>query len=498
MNLKATYEVVAWFELHIRELLAQGVSVEEAVRRAYALYPVMQVMADEAQVQIIAEAVRGYGGALPDGVSDRLFTHSWAPDKLTLSERTTRGGLLVRALVAQAIQEQLKKGATYRRTARTIFDGYKKGGLIPEQDLPKFLQEIVAAGRRADIPRAELLRMLKPIKKEIAKRTTAGMRAAYTQLIRAVEAQNEKALENAIYVATQERTRYYAERIARTEMARAYHDGFLARWDANEDCIAYQWRLSGRHPVYDICDLYAKANLYGLGAGIFPKGKVPLIPAHPNCMCMLKPVIRGMLDNETPHERIEDGGREYLQSVSLHHRQMLLGIHGEKAVRRGESWTQKARGYSGAKLKGRLENIPKSLQPFIRDGKINIEDFARRLPDEPREAHERRIWDYIRSPFCTKEFTDRQEIHVKGSALYQEGKSYYDKAPPLKQVIDSLYRGEIGKTKHGDWNKKVLIEHEGINGYVLDNGGKQSTERSTVHLSNKGIHCVPRKGETRT
>lgn len=369
MNLKATYEVVAWFELHIRELLAQGVPVEEAVRRAYALYPVMQVMADEAQAQIIAEAVRGYGGVLPDGVSDRLFTHSWAPDKLTLSERTTRGGLLVRALVAQAIKKQLRKNTTYRQTALRIFDGYKKGGLIPTQDLPKFLQEIVTAGRRADIPRAELLRMLKPVKKEIAKRTTAGMRAAYTQLVRAVEAQNEKALDNAIYVATQERTRYFAERIARTEMARAYHDSFLARWDADENCIAYQWRLSGRHPVYDICDLYAKANLYGLGAGIFPKGNGPLIPAHPNCMCSLKPVIRGMLDNETPHERIEDGGREYLQSVSLHHRQMLLGIHGEKAVRRGESWTQKARGYSGAKLKGRLENIPKSLQPFIRDGK---------------------------------------------------------------------------------------------------------------------------------
>lgn len=258
----------------------------------------------------------------------------------------------MQALVAQAIKKQLRKSTTYRQTALTIFDGYKKGGLIPTQDLPKFLQEIVAAGRRADIPRAKLLNMLKPVKKEIAKRTTAGMRAAYTQLVQAVEAQNEKALENTIYVATQERTRYFAERIARTEMARAYHDGFLARWDANEDCIAYQWRLSGRHPVYDICDLNAKANLYGLGAGIFPKGKVPLIPAHPNCMCFLNPVIRGMLDNETPHERIEEGGREYLASVNPHHRQMLLGIHGAKDVQRGESWTQKARGYSGAKLKG--------------------------------------------------------------------------------------------------------------------------------------------------
>lgn len=355
MNLKATHEVVARFERRIRELLAEGVPVAEAVRRAYALYPVMKVMADEVQAQIVAEAVRGYGDALPEGVSDCLFTHSWAPDKLTLSERTTRGGLLVRALVAQAITQQLKKGATYRRTARTIFDGYKKGGLIPEQDLPKFLQDIVEAGRRADIPRAKLLQMLKPVKKEIAKRTTAGMRAAYTQLVRAVEAQNEKALENAIYVATQERTRYFAERIARTELARAYHDGFLARWDGDENCIAYQWRLSGRHPVYDICDLYAKANLYGLGAGIFPKGKVPLIPAHPNCMCFLKPVIRGMLDNETPHERIEDGGREYLASVNPHHRQMLLGIHGAKDVMDGKaSWTQKARGYGGKKFVGRF------------------------------------------------------------------------------------------------------------------------------------------------
>ena len=67
---------------------------------------------------------------------------------------------------------------TYRQTALTIFDGYQKGGLIPTQDLPKFLQEIVAAGRRADIPRAKLLNMLKPVKKEIAKRTTAGMRPA--------------------------------------------------------------------------------------------------------------------------------------------------------------------------------------------------------------------------------------------------------------------------------------------------------------------------------
>ena len=182
-----------------------------------------------------------------------------------------------------------------------------------------------------------------------------GMRAAYSQLVDALEDQNEKALNKAIYAATQERTRYFADRIARTEMARAYQDGFLLKWDNNDDCVAYQWKLSGRHPRYDICDLYAKANLYGMGPGIFPKDKVPRLPAHPHCMCFLKPVIRGMIDNETPIDRIEEGGREYLGSVSLHHRQMLLGVHGVKEVMGGKvSWTQKARGYGGKKIDSRL------------------------------------------------------------------------------------------------------------------------------------------------
>lgn len=52
--------------------------------------------------------------------------------------------------------------------------------------------------------------------------------------------------------------------------------------------------------------LYAKANLYGMGAGVFPKDKVPRLPAHPHCMCFLKPVIRGMIDNEMPIDRVEE------------------------------------------------------------------------------------------------------------------------------------------------------------------------------------------------
>ena len=371
MNLTATQAQIEAFERRIRELIAEGYSVRFAVYQAYREHPVMLVMQGEALAGIRAEAERGYGAPLPQGITDRLFTQAWAPDGLRLSTRTTRGAILVREMVARTIEEQIAKSASYKQASLAIFDGYKKGGVIPTQDIPKYLNETITVARHAGIPRDELMKALTPVRRQIVKGTTAGMRAAYSQLVDALEAQNEKALSKAIYVATQERTRYFADRIARTEMARAYQDGFLLKWDNNEDCVAYQWKLSGRHPRYDICDLYAKANLYGMGAGVFPKDKVPLLPAHPHCMCFLKPVIRGMIDNEMPIDRVEEGGREYLDSVSLHHRQMLLGIHGEKDVRAGESWTQKARGYGGKKVESRLSSTGGRGDIIIQSGALN-------------------------------------------------------------------------------------------------------------------------------
>ena len=227
MRQTATRAEIDAFERRIRALIAEGYAVPFAVRQAYREYPVMRILFGELIDQIRAEAERGYGEALPQGITDRLFTQSWAPDNLTLSERTTRGGILVRELVARTISEQIKRSATYRQASLAIFDGYQEAGIIPTQSLPKFLREMTQIARRMNIPRGEMLAMLKPIRRQVAKGTTAGMRAAYSQLVDALEDQNEKALNKAIYAATQERTRYFADRIARTEMVRA------ARWQSS-------------------------------------------------------------------------------------------------------------------------------------------------------------------------------------------------------------------------------------------------------------------------
>lgn len=78
-------------------------------------------------------------------------------------------------------------------------------------------------------------------------------------------------VDKAIDVAVQESARYFAERIARTEKARAYMDGAMYPYAHDPDCASFKWKLLSRHPCDDICDLYACADLWGMAEGSFQK-----------------------------------------------------------------------------------------------------------------------------------------------------------------------------------------------------------------------------------
>lgn len=83
-------------------------------------------------------------------------------------------------------------------------------------------------------------------------------------------------VDTAIGVATQERARYFAERIARTEKARAYMDGVMYPYANDPDCVVFKWKLSSRHPCDDICDLYPY-RLVGDERRQFPKMTVGIM-----------------------------------------------------------------------------------------------------------------------------------------------------------------------------------------------------------------------------
>ena len=322
-------------------------------------------------------------------------------------------------------------------------------------------------------------------------------------MIDAIEKSNTAALNHSIYVATQEKARYHAERIARTERARAYAEGEIARYMDDPGVVAFQWKLSTRHPVVDICDVYANADLYGLGKGIYPKDKFPHLPAHPHCICRIKPIIEGMIDTALAKPNIEAGGLAYLKSLPKREQELILGVNGRNLVMNGHaSWTEEARGWDGTIFKSRLPVI-ESLKDYIKNGKINIEALAKRREFETIDDVRYRVIDYINSPYFNSSYVMRQSMHIKGGKLYDEtqNKSYYNYEIPhadvIKAIRESVYNGGIRFTRKGDWNHKIMVDISPHIGYDVNvsRGTKQKTSLATVHVSGKGIHIVPKGSE---
>jgi len=72
-----------------------------------------------------------------------------------------------------------------------------------------------------------------------------------------------------------------ARRVFRTEINRAHIIAYRRSAFETDGVVGTRFKLSPNHPEVDICDMHARVNLYGLGPGVYPKGKSPL-PAHPN------------------------------------------------------------------------------------------------------------------------------------------------------------------------------------------------------------------------
>ena len=358
------------FEQEVKAQLALGLKPNEAVRKAYAKYPVMDMMKATLQAELVNTFIAGYGDNVPYSAKSisQAMSDSWASDDLTLSKRLYRRSSTIRNEVADTIKQALKTNKTVKGLAKSIFDGYGKGGIIPEASIPKFLSklsDINISGEATPEAKRKERELLRSVKGKIARLDTPYVRAAYNEVAAAVEDGNEVRLQKAIYSATQEKARYHAERIARTENARAYADGQMNRFLDDDDIVAFQWKLSSRHPRYDICDFYANADLYGFGKGVYPKDKFPRLPAHPHCMCHIKPLTELDIDVNKRHNNLEQAGLEYIKSLSKKHQEVLLGVNGREQVLTGkETWQNIARGWTSNTFNARApvmsQEMPKN------------------------------------------------------------------------------------------------------------------------------------------
>lgn len=358
------------FEKEVKVQLSLGHMPNEAVRKAYAKYPVMDMMKATLQAELVNTFMAGYGDNVPYSAKSisQAMSESWASDDLTLSKRLYRRSSTIRNEVADTIKQALKTNKTVKGLAKSIFDGYGKGGIIPEASIPKFLSklsDINISGELTPEAKRKERELLRSVKGKIARLDTPYVRAAYNEVAAAVEDGNEVRLQKAIYSATQEKARYHAERIARTENARAYADGQMNRFLDDDDIVAFQWKLSSRHPRYDICDFYANADLYGLGKGVYPKDKFPRLPAHPHCMCHIKPLTELDIDVNKRHTNPEQAGLEYIKSLSKKHQEVLLGVNGREQVLTGKETLQNiARGWTSNTFNARAlvmsQEMPKN------------------------------------------------------------------------------------------------------------------------------------------
>lgn len=92
-----------------------------------------------------------------------------------------------------------------------------------------------------------------------------------------------------VYPGTNKQVDYNAQRLARTLSNHAFQQSFVKTTIKNPFVENYKWNTAFSHRTCDTCIELAQNDAYGLGAGIFPKGMLPL--DHPNGMCYPTAVI---------------------------------------------------------------------------------------------------------------------------------------------------------------------------------------------------------------
>lgn len=229
-------------------------------------------------------------GRLPDAASAahevlQTVLHSLAEDGLNLSDRLWRNYQALRGQLLPMVQQAVLSGVSARDAARAAVSA---GGVASEDLLNQI--ELARAGVLGD---------------------------AAADLLASDEAQ---ALSNAL-------------RVFRTEMDRANILASRAAIYNTEGAVGTRFLLSPNHPRYDVCDVHASVNLYGLGAGVYPPGASPL-PAHPNTLSYEEAVFEWEV-TEKDREGREDlmeflGGRSDAEL-----RGVLQSAEKVKALRQG-------------------------------------------------------------------------------------------------------------------------------------------------------------------
>lgn len=131
-----------------------------------------------------------------------------------------------------------------------------------------------------------------------------------------------------------------ALRLFRTEINRAHGEAFMATGESVEDFGGWRFMLSPNHPEPDICDMHSRANVYGLGAGVYPSREKCPWPAHPGTISFTEIVFKDEITDEdragkTTHIDWLRGQKQSVQEGALGSRKKAVALR-KDILKKGE------------------------------------------------------------------------------------------------------------------------------------------------------------------
>ena len=215
---------------------------------------------------------------------------------MRLSPRLYAESAQVSEVVSGIVTRHLGGFADSRRLALELFEGYAFRTPSDEplqfkatnERLPRYLRDLLRTE-----PGIERALASKVAAIQVQGLKTEALRASYTELLQAIaDAESgigKAGLRKRLEIAWFERMRYFAQRIAQTEIHRAYMKRLADDLMADADVQFVQVRRAPGTQDPCICTLYTGRDRYGLGPGVYPKAKAPLPPYHPYCRCVVSP-----------------------------------------------------------------------------------------------------------------------------------------------------------------------------------------------------------------
>lgn len=210
---------------------------------------------------------------------------------MALSSRLYAESLSVGQMAQGIVDRHLQGYADARKLALELFEGYnfKPQNAEPLQfnasndKLPKYLREVLMV---EEVIRQQISAAFAKI--QVDGLSTGGLKAAYSGLLDAItgieEGVGSNVVDKRLEIAFYERMRYFAQRIAQTEIHRAYAKREASIIMADPDIEFVQIRRAPGKQLPCICVLYTGRDQYGLGPGVYPKALAPLPPFHPYCL----------------------------------------------------------------------------------------------------------------------------------------------------------------------------------------------------------------------